>query len=112
MAADSFNRGLCGRRGSGLCSAEFLCEFLDLFGGGFAVFEDFIDAGGDVGARDGESAGDGVEEGVVVASGADGAEAADELDAPALADFFDAAQQDCADLAGAADVRAAAGVEL
>src|SRR6185437_6206087 len=107
MAADSFNRGLCGRRGSGLCSAEFLSELLDLFGARFAVFEDFIDAGGDVGAGDGESAGDGVEESVVAAGGADSTEAADELDAPALADFFDAAQQDCADLAGAADMRAA-----
>jgi hypothetical protein len=38
--------------------------------------------------------------------------AADEFDAPVLADFGAAAEKDCADLAGAADVRAAPGLQI
>ncbi len=94
------------------CFESSCVKLLEFFGLSFFVFEEFGDAFGNVSAGDGEGAGDGVEEGVVAAGGADGAEAADEFDAPAVADFFHAAEQDRADLAGAADVGAAAGVEL
>ena len=79
---------------------EFLRQLFDLFGLSFLVFKNLVNAFRDVGAGDGKRASDGVEERVVAAGGADGAEAADELDAPALADLFDTAQEDGSDGAG------------
>ena len=48
----------------------------------------------------------------VAAGGADGAQAADEFDAHALFHLLSLAQQDRADLPGAADVGATAGVQV
>ncbi len=47
-----------------------------------------------------------------MARGAFGAAAADKFDAPILADFGAAAHQDHADLSGALDVGAAAGLQI
>ena len=96
----------------GVVVGEFFAEALAVFGGGFGVGLEALDGGRDVGGADGKRGGGLAENSGVGAGGMDGAQAADELDAKAAADFFGSAQEEGADLAGGAEVGSAAGIAV
>jgi hypothetical protein len=96
----------------GVVVGELFAEALAVFGGGFGVGFEALDGGRDVSSADGKRSRGLAEDGGVSAGGMDGAQAADELDAIAAADFFGSAQEEGADLAGGAEVGSAAGIAV
>ena len=91
---------------------ELFAEALPIFGRGFGIGFETLDSGGNIGGSSGERGRELAEDGGIGARGADGTEAANELDANASTDFFSAAQEHATDLAGGANMGPAAGIAV